>query len=770
MSGQVDNDFWFVAPEVTAQHGDTPILLRFASFDAPASIVVDMPANPDYAPYNLTLDANSALSVDLTDSLSWYENWPADIVSGKGIHITSSANIAAYYEVNRTNNPDIFALKGDNALGTSFHLPFQNFTGNGYAASTAGFDVVATQDNTTLTIVPSQALVGHVAGVPFSVFLPFAGSTYCARAVNTSALAHPTGTSIVSDRPVAVTLHDDSAIGNLLGGTCQDLMGDQMVPDNILGTEYIPVRGYLNWSDHIEVCATQDNTTLTVDGVDLATLDEGESYEYIMEDEAAYLQSTLPVAVWQSTGFGCELGGALLPSVKCTGSYSVVFVRSTAEFFAMNLLVPAGGEGDFTVNGATGIIAAEDFATVPGNPAWMFAQIAADNNIAPGGATRIENEGHVFHLGIINGGASSGTRYGYFSDYGELKYQAVNQQLDPCLGDLLELSVDSVENGLYQWTGPNEFNSTGLTVDVGLANESTEGTYVIQGYTGECAIENDTIVVVVHAPQPAPVASGDVETCEGQPIPISASGTDLEWTLPDGSSVSGNNIDIDNGSVEDSGVYVVTVVDPFCPSPSDSVNVNVVTDDELAILWEDEREFCQGEEVVIGLPSEVFGSPDVQWILFEEGSSDSTILSVGQSATVSSEGLLVVISYSDPPCSVRSEGIIEVTYAECDLIIPNVVTTNDDNLNNRFAVRNLIQFPNSTIRIFNRWGGEVFRHDDFGSTSGWLPTENDSEGTYYFVLHIERTDQITSITSQSGTSTYEEPGSIDLQGSFMLFR
>ena len=102
--------------------------------------------------------------------------------------------------------------------------------------------------------------------------------------------------------------------------------------------------------------------------------------------------------------------------------------------------------------------------------------------------------------------------------------------------------------------------------------------------------------------------------------------------------------------------------------------------------------------------------------------------------------------------------------------LSNVVTTNDDNLNNRFAVRNLIQFPNSTIRIFNRWGGEVFRHDDFGSTSGWLPTENDSEGTYYFVLHIERTDQITSITSQSGTSTYEEPGSIDLQGSFMLFR
>ena len=127
---QVDNEFWFVAPEVTSSHGDSPVLLRFATFDAPADVVVDMPANANYATYNLTIPANSALSIDLTDSLSWYENQPFDEVLDKGIHITSSANISAYYEVNMGNNPDIFALKEKNALGTSFHLPFQNFTDN----------------------------------------------------------------------------------------------------------------------------------------------------------------------------------------------------------------------------------------------------------------------------------------------------------------------------------------------------------------------------------------------------------------------------------------------------------------------------------------------------------------------------------------------------------------------------------------------------------------------------------------------------------------
>lgn len=123
--GQVDDEFWFVAPEVTSAHGDSPVLLRFATFDNPAQVIVDMPANADYDIYNLNIPANSALSLDLTDSLSWYENQPFDEVLDKGIHITSTAPISAYYEVNRQNNPDIFALKGNNALGTSFTCLFK---------------------------------------------------------------------------------------------------------------------------------------------------------------------------------------------------------------------------------------------------------------------------------------------------------------------------------------------------------------------------------------------------------------------------------------------------------------------------------------------------------------------------------------------------------------------------------------------------------------------------------------------------------------------
>ena len=768
---QVDTEFWFVAPEVTATHGDSPVLLRFATFDAPADVVVDMPANGNYGVYNLTIPANSAVSIDLTDSLSWYENQPFNEVLDKGLHITSTTSISAYYEVNMGNNPDIFALKGDNALGTSFHLPFQNFTNNGFS-TTSGFDIVATEANTVVTITPSQDLVGHPAGVPFDVVLPVAGSTYAARAAGSESFQHATGTTVTSNRPVAVTLHDDSASGAMFGGGCLDLMGDQLVPDDVLGTEYVAVHGYLGGHDRLQIVATTNNTSVSVDGAVVAVLQAGESHSHELNTPSAFIESSAPVAVWQSTGFGCELGGAQLPSVKCTGSNSTVFVRSTPEAMRLNVLVPAGGQGDFLFNGNAGVLTAGMFAPVPGNTNWLFAQVTTlEGLIQVGQATRIENTSTIFHLGIINGGASSGTRFGYFSDYGALKYQAVNQTLHPCIGDLLTLEVDPIENGLYEWTGPNNFSATGIQVDLGAASLVDSGTYVVQGFTGECEIENDTIEVVLHSPLPAPGLSGDLEACEGLTVTVGADVETVTWTGPNGFTSEGQYVVLPNLTTADAGVYVATMVDPYCPVSSDSLTVTVVTEEDLAVVWNDEKEFCPGQELWVNLPGTLAAdNPSVEWYWQPNGSADAELISSDLSLLVSDIGTYYAESTTAGPCAVTSEGVVEVTLADCDLVVPNVITPGNDNYNNRFVVTNLSQFENSTIRIYNRWGIEVFRHDDFGSTNGWLPGDDVSAGMYYYVLHIARGDELISITTEEGTTSYTDFGAIDLNGAITVIK
>ena len=147
--------------------------------------------------------------------------------------------------------------------------------------------------------------MGHPAGTPFQITLPEAGSTYSARAAGTAAGDHPVGTTVTADKPVAVTVHDDSANSSFFGG-CSDLMGDQLVPDELLGTEHIVVAGYLSPHDRLQILATEDGTNVFVDGAQVATLQEGESHEHIFNTPSAYIETTAPVAIWQSTGFGCE--------------------------------------------------------------------------------------------------------------------------------------------------------------------------------------------------------------------------------------------------------------------------------------------------------------------------------------------------------------------------------------------------------------------------------------------------------------------------------
>ena len=170
VSAQLDTLFWFVAPEIAQSHGDRPIVFRFATLTTPATITISQPANPNFPVQIINIGPNSAQTLDLTPWIDIVENKPANSILNYGFRIKSTAPIMAYYEVvtSCNCNPDIFTLKGKNALGTSFIITAQTFLTNAsYARS--GFDIVATQNNTSITIVPSSDIQGHPAGVPFNV-------------------------------------------------------------------------------------------------------------------------------------------------------------------------------------------------------------------------------------------------------------------------------------------------------------------------------------------------------------------------------------------------------------------------------------------------------------------------------------------------------------------------------------------------------------------------------------------------------------------------
>src|SRR5690554_7107967 len=62
---QVDQTFWFVAPETTRDHAKTPGILRITAFDQTAQVRISQPANPDFHPIELTVPKGTQQKVEL---------------------------------------------------------------------------------------------------------------------------------------------------------------------------------------------------------------------------------------------------------------------------------------------------------------------------------------------------------------------------------------------------------------------------------------------------------------------------------------------------------------------------------------------------------------------------------------------------------------------------------------------------------------------------------------------------------------------------------
>lgn len=543
---QTGTEFWFAPPDVTFSHnspGGVPIYLNMSTTGGAATVTVDQPANGGFTPIIVNIPANSSSQLDLSAFVASLETAPTDAVLTTGLRVTATDTISAYYEVSNTNNTDIFALKGKNSLGQEFYIPLHNhapfYNHNTYSnpnLAYASFDIVATENNTEVMIYSPVPVDGHPALTPFTIILQ-QGETYSCGWTGANyhlPANHPGGAVVLSDKDVAITIKDDS--NHNPSGGCYDLLGDQIVPIGIVGTEYIAVKGQLNATgdESVFILATQNNTKVYIDGnpVAIATLFAGQTYRYDMDylsasaDNAVYIETSKPAYVTHVTGFGCEEGQAILPPLGCAGSEQISFSRSTAEGFFLNILVRTPSIGDFTMVGpGTGTINAGDFLVVPGTGGvWSAAQIPYTAvEIPVNQAILVSNSTDVFSLAIINGGASSGCRYGFFSEF------AAEILLDPgvdatmCANDTIQLS-GSVEGGtsMGQWsTGgsgqflPNDFSLNAQYVPSPADIASGVVTITLTS-TGNCTPVSDFMVLNI-TPAPTVDAGVDQSVCKNNP-------------------------------------------------------------------------------------------------------------------------------------------------------------------------------------------------------------------------------------------------------------
>jgi gliding motility-associated-like protein len=82
----------------------------------------------------------------------------------------------------------------------------------------------------------------------------------------------------------------------------------------------------------------------------------------------------------------------------------------------------------------------------------------------------------------------------------------------------------------------------------------------------------------------------------------------------------------------------------------------------------------------------------------------------------------------------NNRAVSTITVQGLDLYFPNTITPNGDGKNDKFIIGGLEKYPGSRIRIYNRWGSEVYRSE--GYNNDW-DGGNLTSGVYFYVLEVK---------------------------------
>ena len=366
------------------------------------------------------------------------------IQKDKGLILKGSSPFYVSFRVRSLSQAGYLTSKGKIGTGERFRLlsfpqngdtpeAFRNF----YAS------VMATENNTTVTFseynpnVEFATSTGTISPNVITVILN-EGETYTVSGYTDVVANYQgfVGALVTSDKPI--TVNTGNALGSISksrGG--QDYGIDQIVPENIIGQEYVVIEGA--GSPDLErpiVVATKDNTAIFVNDntLPLVTINAGDFFEidnsfykgnrhqnmYITMSKPAYLFQALAGSQLQTTS-----GMNFLPPLNCLLLTEVDLIASLDEIgdtkYSGDIIAITRKGAVLSINGNPVSQSPED---VLGTSEWETYRIGGLNGDASVSSTGALSVG----LFGFNGNAGFG---GYYSGFG---FDGQNIDLEICQG------------------------------------------------------------------------------------------------------------------------------------------------------------------------------------------------------------------------------------------------------------------------------------------------------------------------------------------------
>lgn len=430
-----------------------------------------------------------------------------------GLHVVGDKKFFANIRFSVPNHAEIITSKGKSALGNNFFIgmgeQYLNRSENTNRILNAMIGVIATEDKTTITLSdydPNVIFSDGSTDDSKTISLN-KGESYIFEAKISSSL-NPNlsgliGAQLDADKPISVTNGNFLSLAENEGNV--DILMDQSVPIERIGTEYIILKGNgsangtsspnissIGFMEKALVIATQDNTEIYVNDetTPIATLNKGEFY--IIRNKFynpssgiynLYIKTTKPTYVYQllagaegsgNTSEFASGGFNFIPALSCylpnkIDEIGLVNEMPYQNYFQnyqntkLNIITEKGAT--VSVNG-TALSSSNGPFAVKGNNAWetyVFPNVSGNISVT---STK------AITAGIASGNGAVGYG-GYFAGFNSIP--VINRGGDCDKGFTLEVdnSYDS-----YQWYyNGNPYTGTGANSYI--INPTESGAYTV---------------------------------------------------------------------------------------------------------------------------------------------------------------------------------------------------------------------------------------------------------------------------------------------------
>lgn len=517
--------------------------------------------------------------------------------------------------------------------------------------------------------------------------------------INSIGLGNNIGTAITSNKKICVT---SSANFEAPGG-CGDPIADQLIPDELGGLDYLIVKGAGSLTlEQFTIVATQDSTYYSINGGANALLVNAGDFITLSNGvntfDYKYVLADKPILVAQGSGISCEAGQTILPPLSCTGSKIIQtkdFLGLTYDAYVISHPISVP-----TLNG----VPLTNPVVV--NADWNLYKFD-ETNVLNGADILLESSSYI-HCGILQSG-NGFSMFAYFSGFQKnnsvdiklVTSTGTNSLIEGCENAQIiitreDASAEEIISISTIGTALNGEDFELLPIKDTLIRNQYSDTIYINTLFNSPTEGTETIQIVLEY----------IDHCTGIPY-------FLDTTL------------------------LLTDYFPMVASTIDSINV------------------CDETDNVFSLSSLISnGKPPYSYSWLNGLGSNDTIVQF-TSDLVPNLNIYTLYAYDN--CN-NSISVPFSVYDQCPITVPNVITANNDNVNDFFLIKNLEDYDQVKVLFLNRWGNVVYENEYYDNS---FDGKNNNlrelpAGVYFYKVEVvsQKYDYSTSVFGSNVVTGY----------------